>query len=306
LLVLPFAALLAAGHSLAFALTFAFAFARLRRTELALHALRHLPPAFRQGADRLLLRAARVAALGKRFRRVTHGAIGFRQGGGHIASQFAVLLHQFTQCAAECALRARITCCFFAGFGCLRAGRRWPARIIARVFPIAAAAMRAVQHFGFPTDHILKRAHLLLAALALLPLAILGPAGAAFFKGLQHFLKLGHFAFGIFLPAIARGVFQAAGAAFQFTAIENALLRVIGQRFIVFALHAFSEGFQMLADRFAQFLNAALQFGALFGAAFGIVAAGFFQSLTQGLTRLVQGARGAIRAAFLQSHRHIP
>ena len=88
--------------------------------------------------------------------------------------------------------------------------------------------MRTVQHLRFPTHHILKRAHLLLAALALLALAILGPAGAAFFQGLQHFLKLGHFAFGIFLPAITRGVFQAAGAAFQFPAIKHALLRVVG------------------------------------------------------------------------------
>jgi hypothetical protein len=117
------------------------------------------------------------------------------------------LLHQFTKCAAQRALRARISRGFFARFGRLRALLRWAARIIARVFLISTAAMRAVQHFRFPTHHILKRAHLLLAALALLALAILGPAGAAFFKGLQHFLKLSHFAFGIFLPAITRGVF---------------------------------------------------------------------------------------------------
>jgi hypothetical protein len=128
--------------------------------------------------------------------------------------------------------------------------------------------MRAIEHFSLAPNHILKRAHLLLAALALLALAILGPAGAAFFQGLQHFLKLGHFAFGILLPAITRGVFQAAGAAFQFPAIENALLRVVGQRFIVFALHTLSEGFQVAANGFAQFLNAALQLGALFGAFF--------------------------------------
>jgi hypothetical protein len=203
-------------------------------------------------------------------------------------------------------LRARIPRGFFTGFGRLRALWRWPARIIAGVFLISTAAMRTVQHFSFPTDHILQSAHLLLAALALLALAILGPACAAFFKGLQHFLKLGHFAFGIFLPAIARGVFQAAGAAFQFAAIKHALLRVIGQRFIVLALHTLSEGFQVAANRFAQFLNAALQLGALFGAFFwaafwvglGVFAARFFQGFAQGFTRLGQSAGAAIRAAF--------
>jgi hypothetical protein len=203
-------------------------------------------------------------------------------------------------------LGARIPRRFFARFGCLRARRRRAARITAADILFTAAAMRAVQHLGFSTHHILQSAHLLLPALALLALAILSPAGAAFFQGLQHFLKLCHFAFGIFLPAIACRVFQAARAAFQFAAIKNALLRVIGQRFIVFALHAFSQSFQMLANGFAQFLNAALQFGALFGTEFGIIAAGFFQSLTQGLTRLVQGARGAVGAAFFQSHCHIP
>ena len=302
---LAFAALLATGHFLT--LTFAFPFAGLGRAELALHALRHLPPAFRQRANGLLLRAARVAPFSERLCRITHGAISLGQRCRHIAGQFAELLHQFTKRAAQCALRARIAGGFFARLGCLRALLLLRAPLItAGIFLFTAAAMRAVQHLGFSTHHILQSAHLLLATLALLPLAILCPAGAAFLQGLQHFLKLGHFAFGVFLAAIARGVFQAAGAAFQFAAIKHALLRVVGQRFIVFALHAFSERFQMLADRFAQFLNAALQFGALFGAAFGSVAAGFFQSLTQGLTRLVQGARGAIRAAFLQSHRHIP
>jgi hypothetical protein len=306
--------LLAAGHSLALTLSLAFTFARLRRAELALHALRHLPPAFRQRADRLLLRAARVPTFTKRFRRITHGAICLAQGGGHIAGQFAHLLHQFTQRAAQRALRARIPRGFFPRFGCLRAGRRWAARIIARIFLISTAAMRTVQHFGFPTDHILQSAHLLLAALALLALTILGPAGAAFFQGLQHFLKLGHFAVGIFLPAIARGVFQAARAAFQFTAIKHALLRVVAQRFIVFALHTFSEGFQMAANGFAQFLNAALQLGALFGAFFwaafwvglGVFAARFFQGFAQGFTRLGQSAGAAVRAAFFQGYRDIP
>jgi hypothetical protein len=296
--------LLAAGHFLA--LTLALTFAGLGRAELALHALRHLPPAFGQGADRLLLRSARVSAFGQCFRRVTHGAICLCQGRGHIAGQFAVLLHQFAKRAAECALRARIAGRFFAGFWRLWALWRRAARIIARVFLIPASAMGTVQHLSLTPHHILQSAHLLLAALALLALAILSPAGAAFFQGLQHFLKLGHFTFGIFLAAIARGVFQAAGAAFQFAAIKNALLRVIGQRFIVFALHTLSERFQMLADRFAQFLNAALQFGALFGAAFGIVTARFFQSLTQCLTRLGQRTRGAVCAAFFQGHGHIP
>jgi hypothetical protein len=203
-------------------------------------------------------------------------------------------------------LRARITCGFFARFGRLRPGWRWAARIIARIFLLSTAAMRAIEHFSLAPNHILKRAHLLLAALALLALAILGPAGAAFFQGLQHFLKLGHFAFGILLPAITRGVFQAAGAAFQFPAIENALLRVVGQRFIVFALHTLSEGFQVAANGFAQFLNAALQLGALFGAFFwaafriglGVLAARFFQGFAQGFTRLGQSAGAAIRAAF--------
>jgi hypothetical protein len=95
LLILALTTLLAASHFLA--LTFALTFARLRRAELALHALRHLPPAFRQCADRLLLRAARVAPFGKRFRRITHGAIRLAQGGWHIAGQFAHLLHQFTK-----------------------------------------------------------------------------------------------------------------------------------------------------------------------------------------------------------------
>jgi hypothetical protein len=87
--------LLAAGHSLALALTLSLAFARLRRAELALHALRHLPPAFRQRADRLLLRAARVPPFTKRLRRITHGAIRLAQGGWHITGQFTNLLHQF-------------------------------------------------------------------------------------------------------------------------------------------------------------------------------------------------------------------
>ena len=38
--------------------------------------------------------------------------------------------------------------------------------------------MRAVQHLGFSTHHILQSAHLLLAALALLTLAIFRAAGA--------------------------------------------------------------------------------------------------------------------------------
>ena len=261
-----------------------------------------------------MLRAARVPPFTKRLRRITHGAIRLAQGRRHITGQFAHLLHQFTKCSAQGALRARIPCGFFTRFGRLRAGRRWPARIIARIFLISTAAMRAVQHFRFPPHHVLKRAHLLLAALALLALTILGPAGAAFFQGLQHFLKLGHFAFGIFLPAIARGVFQAASAAFQFPAIKHALLRVIGQRFIIFALHAFGQGFQVAANGFAQFLNAALQLGALFGAffwaafriGFGVLATRFFQSLTQRFTRLGQSAGAAVRAAFFQGDRHIP
>ena len=298
--------MLAAGHSLALALTFALTFARLRRAELALHALRHLPPAFRQRSDRLLLRAARVPPFTECLRRITHGAIRLAQGGWHITGQFAHLLHQFTQRAAQRALRARIPRGFFTRFGRLRAGRRWPARIIPRIFLLSTAAMRTVQHFRLPPYHVLKRAHLLLAALALLALTILGPAGAAFFKGLQHFLKLGHFAVGIFLPAITRSVFQSAGAAFQFPAIKHALLRVVGQRFIIFALHTLGEGFQVAANRFAQFLNAALQLGALFGAFFwaafwvglGVLAARFLQSLTQRFTRLGQSAGAAVRAAF--------
>jgi hypothetical protein len=304
LLILAFAALLAAGHFLA--LTFALTFARLWRAELALHALRHLPPAFGERADRLLLRGARVAPFSECLCRITHGAISLSQRRRHIASQFTHLLHQFTKGAAQGALCPRITGGFFAGFGGLWALWRWAARIIARVFLISTAAMGAVQHFGFPTHHILQSAHLPLAALALLALAIFRAAGAAFFQGLQHFLKLGHFAFGIFLPAITRGVFQPTRAAFQFAAIEHALLRVVGERFIILALHTLGEGFQMAANGFAQFLDAALQFGALFGVAFGIVAARFFQSLTQGLTRLVQGACSAVRSALFQSHRHIP
>jgi hypothetical protein len=218
--------LLIAGHVFAFALTFTLT--RLRRAELALHALRHLPPAFGQGADRLLLCGARVSAFGERFRSVTHGAIGLSQGGGYITGQFTILLHQCAQRTAERTLRARILRRFFAGFWRLRARRRWPAHIRAGIFLLSAAAMRAVQHFRFPTDHILQSAHLLLAALALLALAILGPARAALFQGLQHFLELGHFSVGIFLPAIARGVFQAARAAFQFAAVKHALLRVVG------------------------------------------------------------------------------
>jgi hypothetical protein len=168
------------------------------------------------------------------------------------------LLHQFAKRAAESALRARIAGRFFAGFWRLWALWRRAARIIARIFLIPAAAMGTVQHLSLAPHHILQSTHLLLAALALLPLAILGPTGAAFFQRLQHFLKLGHFAFGIFLAAIARGVFQAAGAAFQFATIEHALLRVVGERFIVFTLHTFGEGFQMAADGFAQFLDATL------------------------------------------------
>ena len=75
----------------------ALTFAGLRRAELALHALRHLPPAFRQSADCLLLRTARIPPVCQRFRRITHGAIRLAQGGWHIAGQFADLLHQFTQ-----------------------------------------------------------------------------------------------------------------------------------------------------------------------------------------------------------------
>jgi hypothetical protein len=168
------------------------------------------------------------------------------------------LLHQFAKRAAESALRARIAGRFFAGFWRLWALWRRAARIIARVFLIPAAAMGTVQHLSLAPHHILQRTHLLLAALALLALPIFRAAGAAFFKGLQHFLKLGHFAFGIFLAAIARGVFQAAGAAFQFAAIEHALLRIVGERFIILALHAFGESFQMAADGFAQFLDATL------------------------------------------------
>jgi hypothetical protein len=92
-LTLPFAALLAASHFLTFAFALAFTFARLRRTELALHALRHLPPAFRQRADRLLLRAARVPTFTKRLRRITHGAICLAQGGRYVPGQFTNLLH---------------------------------------------------------------------------------------------------------------------------------------------------------------------------------------------------------------------
>ena len=97
-LPLPFAALLATGHFLTLALTFPFA--GLRRAELALHALRHLSPAFGQGADGLLLRRAWVAPFGERFRCIAHGTISFRQGGGYIAGQFAKLLHQFAERAA--------------------------------------------------------------------------------------------------------------------------------------------------------------------------------------------------------------
>jgi hypothetical protein len=228
LLILAFATVLAASHFLTFAFALTFAFTGLRGAELALHALRHLPPAFGQGADRLLLCGARVSAFGERFRSVTHGAIGLSQGGGYITGQFTILLHQCAQRTAERTLRARILRRFFAGFWRLRARRRWPAHIRAGIFLLSAAAMRAVKHFRFPPHHILKRTHLLLAALALLALAILGPARAAFFKGLQHFLKLGHFPVSVFLAAITRGVFQPAGAAFQFAAIKDALLRVVG------------------------------------------------------------------------------
>ena len=62
----------------------------------------------------------------------------------------------------------------------------------------------------------------------------------------------------------------------------------------------------MAANGFAQFLNAALQLGALFGAFFwaafriglGVLAARFFQGFAQGFTRLGQSAGAAIRAAF--------
>ena len=59
---LAIAALLAAGHALAFAL-FILALAGLGLAELALHLLRHLPPAFGERTDRALLRVARIAAL---------------------------------------------------------------------------------------------------------------------------------------------------------------------------------------------------------------------------------------------------
>ena len=78
----------------------ALTFAGLRRAELALHPLRHLPAAFGQCADCLLLRAARVAPFGKRLCRITHGAIRLSQRRRHIAGQFAHLLHQFTKRAA--------------------------------------------------------------------------------------------------------------------------------------------------------------------------------------------------------------
>jgi hypothetical protein len=223
LLALPFATLRAAGHFPAFALTLALTFARLWRAELALHALRHLPPAFGQGADGLLLRAARVAPFGECFRSITHGAIRLGQRCRHIAGQFAELLHQGAECSAQRALHARVARRFIPRLRRLRAPR-----IATGVFRLTTPPMRAIEHFCLSPHHILKRAHLLLAALALLALAILRPARAAFFQGLEHFLKLGHFAFGIFLTAIARGIFQAAGAAFQFTAIKDALLRVIG------------------------------------------------------------------------------
>jgi hypothetical protein len=96
LVFLTLTALLIAGHSLALTFTLALTFAGLRGAELALHALRHLPPAFRQSTDRLLLCASRVPPFGKRFRRITHGAIRLTQGGWHITGQFAHLLHQFT------------------------------------------------------------------------------------------------------------------------------------------------------------------------------------------------------------------
>ena len=124
--------------------------------------------------------------------------------------------------------------------------------------------MAAVEQFALALHQILHNAHLPLAALApLLTLGGLGPLRTAFLQRLEHLLKLSEFLLRILSAALPCRVLQALGAPRQLPLIEHSGLRVEGQGLGIFALQLFGQCLQMLANRLAQLLNAALQLGSL-------------------------------------------
>ena len=165
-----------------------------------------------------------------------------------------------------------------------------------RIGRVGAPQHRARQQAA---HHVLHHAHLLLAALAL-PLALRAflAGDAALLQGAEHLLQLGQLAARVLRAAFARGVLHPVRAAVEVALVHQAVLRVGGHGLRVLPLELLGQGFQVLADRVAQLLDALLELGALLVLRFAALALGLFAPLALGVALLLRAVVLALLGAM--------
>ena len=161
-----------------------------------------------------------------------------------------------------------------------------------------------IEQTALPADHVLHRAHLLPAALALRlgALAVPPVLGARVAQPVEHALQFRHALLRLVHPALARRLARLFRHPVQIPVGEAPGVRV-ERHLVVVAPRLFRQRLQMALDRLLQLLQPAIQ-----GFAVGIVRLvnRLVQRVACGLTRLIQRPRGALGLAFLQVQRKIP